>query len=162
MTELSAPMPDDPNQLLSAENSRGVQKKALDPETKYINPYVERINLVDCRSQRFNISESGEMGFPSKDGFWVSLDGIIEFRVKPEEAARVFVTYNDDSVNQEIEASVAAIVRDRGLAGPASVAARAFLTKSRRGKLSTYEGMRIVSLLHSSRVKSKLTSFAFA
>jgi regulator of protease activity HflC (stomatin/prohibitin superfamily) len=35
------------------------------------------------------------MGFPSKDGFWVSLDGIIEFRVKPEMAARVYVTYNE-------------------------------------------------------------------
>jgi regulator of protease activity HflC (stomatin/prohibitin superfamily) len=60
-----------------------------------VNPYEVRIDLVDCRSQRFNLSSDGEMGFPSRDGFWITLDGIIEFRVMPEEAARVFVTYND-------------------------------------------------------------------
>jgi regulator of protease activity HflC (stomatin/prohibitin superfamily) len=35
------------------------------------------------------------MGFPSKDGFWVVLDGIIEFRVMPERAAEVYVVYNE-------------------------------------------------------------------
>ena len=35
------------------------------------------------------------MMFPSKDGFPISLDGIIEFRVIPETAARTYVTYND-------------------------------------------------------------------
>jgi hypothetical protein len=35
------------------------------------------------------------MGFPSKDGFWVTLDGIIEFRVMPERAAEVYVIYNE-------------------------------------------------------------------
>jgi len=34
------------------------------------------------------------MGFPSKDGFWVSLDGVIEFRVNPEKAADVYVLFN--------------------------------------------------------------------
>jgi regulator of protease activity HflC (stomatin/prohibitin superfamily) len=101
VTKLSDKMPVDPNQLLSEPGTRGVQTGALDAETIYFNPYVERINLVDCRSQRFNISQSGEMGFPSKDGFWVSLDGVIEFRVKPEEAAKVFVAYNDNSVDGE-------------------------------------------------------------
>jgi regulator of protease activity HflC (stomatin/prohibitin superfamily) len=55
---------------------------------------------VDCRSQRFNLSNAGDLGFPSKDGFWVSLDGVVEFRVMPEEAAKVFVVYND-ATNQE-------------------------------------------------------------
>jgi hypothetical protein len=35
------------------------------------------------------------MGFPSKDGFWVVLDGIIELRVMPEKAAEVYVIYNE-------------------------------------------------------------------
>ena len=55
LTQLAAPMPEDPNVLLVEEGRRGVQKKALDPGTYYINPYVTRINLVDCRSQRFNL-----------------------------------------------------------------------------------------------------------
>ena len=108
VTLLSAPMPDDPNVILVEDGRRGVQKTALNPGTYYVNPYVKRINLVDCRSQRFNLGSDdiGTMGFPSKDGFWVTLDGIIEFRVKPEEAARVFVTYNDMSNGENIDEEI--------------------------------------------------------
>lgn len=106
VTNLAGPIPDDPNSLLVPEGFRGVQEKAYDEGTYYINPYETRISLVDCRSQRFNLAENKDMGFPSKDGFWVSLDGIIEFRVKPEEAASVYVTYNEsdngDAIDEEI------------------------------------------------------------
>ncbi|MGB7328122.1 MAG: SPFH domain-containing protein, partial [Rubripirellula sp.] len=95
VTLLSGPPADDPNQLIVEAGKRGVQKETLDPGVYYINPYVKRVNLVDCRSQRFNLSTGGEMGFPSRDGFWVKLDGRIEFRVDPVRAAEVFVTYND-------------------------------------------------------------------
>ena len=108
VTLLSAPMPDDPNVLLVEDGKRGVQKTALKPGTYYVNKYVKRINLVDCRSQRFNLGagDIGTMGFPSKDGFWVTLGGIIEFRVKPEEAARVFVTYNDTANGENIDEEI--------------------------------------------------------
>lgn len=99
VTNLAGPKPEDPNQLLVQEGFRGVQEKVLDEGTEYANPFVRRINLVDCRSQKFDLSETKDMGFPSKDGFWVSLDGVIEFRVKPEMAAKVFVTYNEDNAN---------------------------------------------------------------
>lgn len=95
VTLLSAPPAEDPNALIVEPGSRGVQQKTLDPGVYYINPYVKRVSLVDCRSQRFNLSTGGEMGFPSRDGFWVKLDGRIEFRVNPEKAAEVFVTYNE-------------------------------------------------------------------
>lgn len=101
VTNLSGPVPQQPNQLLVADGFRGVQEKPLDEGTYYLNPYMYRIELVDCRSQRFNLSENSDMGFPSKDGFWVSLDGIIEFRVKPEMAAQVFVTYNELENDQD-------------------------------------------------------------
>jgi regulator of protease activity HflC (stomatin/prohibitin superfamily) len=95
VTLLSAPPADDPNELIVESGKRGVQEETLNPGVYYINPYVERVSLVDCRSQRFNLSTGGEMGFPSRDGFWVKLDGRIEFRVDPERAAEVFVTYNE-------------------------------------------------------------------
>jgi len=97
VTHLSGPMPDNPNVLLVEQGMRGVQKTTYDEGTYYVNPFVERVNLVDCRSQRFNLTTGGEMGFPSKDGFWVTLDGTIEFRVKPDAAATVFVKYNDSN-----------------------------------------------------------------
>lgn len=98
-TLLNAEMPENPNVLLVEAGKRGVQEIALAPGTYYVNPYVERINLVDCRSKRFNLAQNYDMGFPSKDGFWVNLDGRIEFRINPEKAAEVFVTYNDEDVN---------------------------------------------------------------
>lgn len=103
VTNLAGPMPKVPNQLLVEAGERGVQKETLDPGTYYLNPYMTRINLVDCRSQRFNLDEGGEMGFPSKDGFWVSLDGIIEFRVDPEKAAEVYVLYNEIENGEAID-----------------------------------------------------------
>lgn len=108
VTLLSAPMPDDPNVILVEDGRRGVQKTALEPGTYYVNKYVKRINLVDCRSQRFDLGsgEIGTMGFPSKDGFWVTLGGTIEFRVNPEEAARVFVTYNDTTNGENIDEEI--------------------------------------------------------
>jgi regulator of protease activity HflC (stomatin/prohibitin superfamily) len=84
VTNLAGPMPEDPNQLLVEEGFRGVQLNTLDEGTYYMNPYMYRIELIDCRSQRFNLAENEDMGFPSKDGFWVNLDGIIEFHVMPD------------------------------------------------------------------------------
>jgi regulator of protease activity HflC (stomatin/prohibitin superfamily) len=107
-TNLAGPFAKDPNRFLVPKGFRGVEAEPLQPGTYYVNPYETRINIVDCRSQRFNLAAKNEdMGFPSKDGFWVSLDGIIEFRIKPEKAAEVFVVYNehkngDAMIDQEI------------------------------------------------------------
>jgi regulator of protease activity HflC (stomatin/prohibitin superfamily) len=95
VTNLSGPLATDPNKTLTEKGKRGVEEVPLDAGTYYANPYVTRINLIDCRSQRFNLAADGDMGFPSKDGFWVTLDGVIEFRVKPEQAAQVLVVYNE-------------------------------------------------------------------
>ena len=96
-TNLSGPMPGDANALLVGVGQRGVQQETYDPGTLYLNRYEHRVNSLDCRSERFDLSQSGEMGFPSKDGFWISLDGVIEFRVAPDRAAEVYVIYNDNS-----------------------------------------------------------------
>lgn len=106
VTNLAGPMAKDPNKLLVEPGERGVQKVALEPGTHPVNPYQTRINLVDCRSQRFNLGEEGDMGFPSKDGFWVSLDGVIEFRVNPEKAAEVYVLFNDATNGEQIDEEI--------------------------------------------------------
>src|SRR3990172_4283222 len=96
VTNLAGPLPPDPNQLVVPGEFRGVQEKVLNEGTYYINQYETRINLVDCRSQRFNLAENKDMGFPSKDGFWV----------KPSQAAKVYMMYNEadngDSIDEEI------------------------------------------------------------
>jgi len=106
MTNLAAPLADEPNRLLVDAGERGVQEQALEPGTHYLSPYVYRVDLVDCRSQRFNLGEEGDMGFPSKDGFWVSLDGIIEFRVDPEKSAEVYVLFNQTENGPAIDEEI--------------------------------------------------------
>lgn len=106
VTSLAAPLATDPNKLLVDTGERGVQKVALEPGTHYVNPYMTRVDLVDCRSQRFNLGEEGDMGFPSKDGFWVSLDGVIEFRVSPEKAPEVYVLFNQQENGPEIDKEI--------------------------------------------------------
>ncbi len=106
VTNLAAPLAAEPNRLLVENGERGVQKKTLEPGTHYLSPYVYRVDLVDCRSQRFNLGEEGDMGFPSKDGFWVSLDGIIEFRVDPDKAAEVYVLFNQNHNGPEIDEEI--------------------------------------------------------
>jgi regulator of protease activity HflC (stomatin/prohibitin superfamily) len=108
VTNLSGPLPTEPNTLLVKDGERGPQPTTLEEGTEYINPYQNRINALDTRSQRFNLSGEGyELGFPSKDGFWVELDGVIEFRVIPERAAEVYVLYDDtDEQDTDIRTSV--------------------------------------------------------
>ena len=107
VTNLAGPMPENPNVLLVPAGMRGAQNETLEPGTYYLNPYMYEVTPVDCRSQRFNLAESDDMGFPSKDGFWVSLDGIIEFRIKADRAAEIYVLYNEpiggkQRIDQEI------------------------------------------------------------
>ena len=106
VTNLAGPLPAESNELLVQPGERGVQHDTLHEGTQQINPYVQRISKVDCRSQRFNLAEKKDMGFPSKDGFWVSLDGRIQFRVNPEKAAEVYVIYNEDENGDAIDEEI--------------------------------------------------------
>lgn len=103
VTLLSEELPKTPNTVLSVKGERGVQAETLDPGTYYINPYLKKVCLVDCRSQRYSLKD---IGFPTKDGFWVSLEGVMEFRVNPKEAPKVYVLYNEsfngDQVDEEV------------------------------------------------------------
>ena len=85
---------------------RGVQRTTLEPGTYYLNPYETRVSQVDCRSRRFNLGQDAEMSFLSADGFPITLDGVVEFRVQPEKVAEMFVKYNEtangDAIDEEI------------------------------------------------------------
>ncbi|MFO0947926.1 MAG: SPFH domain-containing protein [Planctomycetota bacterium] len=92
----------DSNQLLVEPGERGVQKTAYDPGTYYVNPYEVRISQVDCRTKKLDLSDELDLGFPSKDGFWIRLGGAVQFHVDPERAPEVFVTYNIDRNGDDI------------------------------------------------------------
>jgi hypothetical protein len=97
-TLVSAPLPEVPNEIIvpAGKEARGVQAETLEPGTQYLNPYLAHVSLIDCRSQKYNLED---IGFSTRDGFWVSLEGVIEFRVNPQQAAKVFVLYNEGKDN---------------------------------------------------------------
>ena len=105
-TLLAGRKPKDPNVFLVGDGERGVQKATLEPGTHYLNPYEVRVSLVDCRSKRFNLGEGTTMDFLSSDGFSVTLDGAVEFRVFPDRAAEVFVKYNEDDNGDAIDEEI--------------------------------------------------------
>jgi regulator of protease activity HflC (stomatin/prohibitin superfamily) len=108
VTLLAGSTPKKPNEFLVEPGERGVQQATLDPGTYFLNPYETRVSLVDCRSKRFNLAQEGAMDFLSSDGFPITLDGVIEFRVEPNKVADVFVKYNEDANGDEIDEEIIA------------------------------------------------------
>lgn len=108
VTLLAGREPKDANVFLVTPGERGVQAATLDPGTYYLNPYETRVSLVDCRSKRFNLGQDSEMDFLSSDGFPITLDGAVEFRILPEKVADVFVKYNEDDNGDEIDDEIIA------------------------------------------------------
>jgi regulator of protease activity HflC (stomatin/prohibitin superfamily) len=110
VTRLSGPLAKDSNVFLVEEGERGVQPQTLEPGTYYLNPYETRVSQVDCRSRRFNLGQDAEMNFLSADGFPITLDGAVEFRIIPEKVAEMFVKYNEsangDAIDEEIIAKI--------------------------------------------------------
>src|SRR5271157_6023340 len=108
VTLLAGPLPKDPNVFLVEEGERGVQSKTLEPGTYYLNPYETLVSMVDCRSRRFNLGQDAEMSFLSADGFPITLDGVVEFRVLPAKVAEMFVKYNEDANGDAIDEEIIA------------------------------------------------------
>jgi regulator of protease activity HflC (stomatin/prohibitin superfamily) len=110
VTRLAGSVPKSPNVFLVEPGERGVQSQTLDPGTYYLNPYETRVSQVDCRSRRFNLGQESEMSFLSADGFPITLDGVVEFRILPEKVAEMFVKYNEsangDAIDEEIIAKI--------------------------------------------------------
>jgi regulator of protease activity HflC (stomatin/prohibitin superfamily) len=108
VTSLAGNIARNPNDFLVAPKERGVQSQTLEPGTYPLNPYETRVSLVDCRSKRFNLAQESAMDFLSADGFPITLDGVVEFRVLPEKVAEVFVKYNEGANGDEIDDEIIA------------------------------------------------------
>ena len=108
VTLLSGPISTKPNEFLVESGKRGVQERTLEPGTYYLNPYQTRVSLVDCKSHRFNLGQGTEMDFLSSDGFPITLDGAVEFRVMADKVSDVFVKYNEAANGDEIDEEIIA------------------------------------------------------
>ena len=78
---------------LVPDGYRGVQQTTVPAGTYYINPYVESITPVEVRSHRVKLSD---IEFPSRDGFILKPQVVVEYAARPEKAPELMVRLTDE------------------------------------------------------------------
>ena len=110
VTELAGSEPTDKEVFVVKEGEKGVQPNVLQPGTRYVNPYAQRIDLMDIRSQRHEMFGDHALRFPTSDGFdmWVQL--IVEWAVDARRAPEVLVRLGEMGETEESNAILQKIV----------------------------------------------------
>jgi regulator of protease activity HflC (stomatin/prohibitin superfamily) len=85
--------PKDPNQFLVNDGEQGVQRKTEPEGFRYINPFQERVVPISTVSQRFEMSGTDAIHFPSADSFDIQLEGFVEWSINPDKLPLVYVEY---------------------------------------------------------------------
>ncbi len=152
VTNLAGSLPKIPNQFLSDEGERGVQKNYLTPGTYFLNPFVQRVDLVNIQSRRTDISE---VTFPSFDGFPISLNCSVEWYIPEEYASLAFVKFGEETEveNKIIYPSVLNFSRIIG----SSQEATTFISGETRQKFGQNLQHAIAQSIHSVSVEVKET-----
>ncbi|MBC8096678.1 MAG: hypothetical protein H7Y43_12785 [Akkermansiaceae bacterium] len=101
-----------PNTFLVKETEQGVQETPLRPGTYYLNPYIQRVDIVGVQSHKTEF----EISFLSRDGFRFPVKGAVEWAVEEERAPEVLVMIGDaeDIVNKVILRSALSMSRVQG------------------------------------------------
>jgi hypothetical protein len=112
VTLLTGRTPAQANTFLVKENEQGVQETALRPGTYYLNPYIQRVDIVGVQSHKTEF----EISFLSRDGFRFPVKGAVEWAVEEERAPEVLVMVGDaeDIVNKVILRSALSMSRVQG------------------------------------------------
>jgi hypothetical protein len=99
-----------------APGEKGVQHETLPPGLEYYNPYLKQIDVVDVRSHKYDMIGDESIQFPSNDSFTISIDGTIEWAIRPDRVAEVTVAYGDaeDILNKIILPNARSIARIQG------------------------------------------------
>jgi regulator of protease activity HflC (stomatin/prohibitin superfamily) len=96
VTLLSGHDPKNKNTFTVEPGEKGVQRETLPPGLEYYNPYLKRIEIVDVRSQKYDMLGDDAIHFPSNDSFTITIEGTIEWAIRPDKVAEVAVMYGDD------------------------------------------------------------------
>ena len=112
VTLLYGNTPAQPNTFLVKESEQGVQETPLRPGTYYLNPYIQRVDIVGVQSHKTEF----EISFLSRDGFRFPVKGAVEWAVEELRAPEVFVMIGDgeDIVNKVILRSALSMSRVQG------------------------------------------------
>lgn len=96
VTLLSGDDPKEKNTYTVAPGEKGVQKETLPPGLEYYNPFLQRIEIVDIRSQKYDMLDGDAIHFPSNDSFEITIEGTIEWAIRSDRVAEVTVAYGDE------------------------------------------------------------------
>jgi len=116
VTLLSGTDPKVKNTYTVEPSEKGVQRQTLPPGLEYINPYLQRIEIVDVRSHKYDMLGDDAIHFPSNDSFTITIEGTIEWAIRPDRVAEVTVAYGDedDILNKIILPNARSISRIQG------------------------------------------------
>jgi len=101
VTELAGKEPENPGVFVVKKGERGVQPDVLQPGTYYVNPYAQRIDLMDVRSQRHEMYGENALRFPSSDGFDMRVLLVVEWAVESARAPEVLVRIGEMGATEE-------------------------------------------------------------
>lgn len=96
VTLLSGNEPRVKNTYTVEPGEQGVQRETLPPGLEYYNPYLKHIQIVDVRSHKYDLLGGEAIHFPSNDSFLITIEGTIEWAVRPDHVAEVTVAYGDE------------------------------------------------------------------
>ncbi len=97
VTLLSGKDPAKKNTFTVAPGEKGVQRETLPPGLEYYNPYLKQIEIVDVRSQKYDMLSDDAIHFPSNDSFRITIEGTIEWAIRTDRVAEVTVAYGDEA-----------------------------------------------------------------
>lgn len=106
------------NTFLVEEGEKGVSKRVLTPGTHYLHPYLYHVDLMDCRSQRFEVTGDQALKFPSSDAFEMTVLMTVEWAIKEERAPEIFVRIGelnpDPEKNEILQKIIIPAIRGNG------------------------------------------------
>jgi len=96
VTLLSGKDPAVKNTYTVEPGEKGVQREIRPSGLEYYNPYLEQIEIVDVRSHKYDMLGEDAIHFPSNDSFTITIEGTIEWAIRPDKVADVTVAYGDE------------------------------------------------------------------
>jgi len=90
--------PKDSNVFVVELGERGVQSDLLKPGThpEYSNPHVHLVTPIDTRSHKLGMGDKYGIKFPSKYGFDIEVEGMIEWAPDKTKLPELFVKFVDE------------------------------------------------------------------
>lgn len=118
VTNLTGRIPTKPNTFLVDDGEKGVARKVLTPGIYFLHPYMTKVNLMDCRSQRFELSGNEALVFPSNDAFEMTVLMTVEWAIDQKRAPEIFVRigemHPDPEKNEILQKVITPAIRGFG------------------------------------------------